>query len=46
MISIVQYISEGFLGNFDQKFQKTALAKTVDKTNVIFSVNLLLVVDI
>lgn len=33
MISIVQYISEGFLGNFDQKFQKTALAKTVDKTN-------------
>jgi len=27
MISIVQYISESFLGNIDKKFQQTALAK-------------------
>ncbi|HQF36453.1 MAG TPA: hypothetical protein PLL26_02320 [Candidatus Dojkabacteria bacterium] len=33
MISIVQYVSEGFLENLDKKFQQTALAKTVDKAN-------------
>ncbi len=33
MISIVQYISEGFLGDLDKKFQKTALAGKVDKVN-------------
>ena len=33
MISIVQYISEGFLGNIDKKFQQIALAKKVDKAN-------------
>ena len=33
MISIVQYISESFLGNIDKKFQQTALAKTMDKAN-------------
>ena len=33
MLSITQYISEGFLGNIDKKFQQTALAKTMDKAN-------------
>jgi len=33
MVSITWYISEGFLKDLDQKFQQTALAKTVDKAN-------------
>lgn len=33
MLLITQYISEGFLGNIDKKFQQTALAKTMDKAN-------------
>jgi hypothetical protein len=33
MISITRYISEGFLGNLDKKFQKTAFAGKVDKIN-------------
>ena len=33
MLSITQYISEGFLANIDKEFQQTALAKTMDKAN-------------
>ncbi len=34
MVSIAQYISEGFLRDLDKRFQQTAFAKTADKVNV------------